>query len=109
MTDQPRELYRFLIFLFFTLFMSYASMSLGIMVTALMNVKVSLIFKKFAKVWQPKNSGKKFTGRRPARWESKIKFKYQNQKIKAKSRDGTAGGCPANSGLNSLKKMFETN
>lgn len=47
MTDQPRELHRFLIFLFFALFMSIAAQSLGTMITALMDVKMSTILGTF--------------------------------------------------------------
>lgn len=41
MTEQPRELFRFTLYLSFTLGMSLAAHILGIAVTALMNVKVS--------------------------------------------------------------------
>ena len=40
MTDQPKELNRFIMFVSFAIFMSLAAQSLGIMVTALMNLKV---------------------------------------------------------------------
>jgi hypothetical protein len=40
MTDQPRELFRFLLYLSFLMSMCFAAHILGIAVTALMNVKV---------------------------------------------------------------------
>ncbi|KAG5672394.1 hypothetical protein PVAND_002525 [Polypedilum vanderplanki] len=44
LTDQPRELYRFLIFLSFTILMSFAAQSLSVMFTALMDLKSATIF-----------------------------------------------------------------
>ncbi|XP_070503278.1 ATP-binding cassette sub-family G member 1-like [Chironomus tepperi] len=47
MTDQPRELNRFVMFVGFSIFMSIAAQSLGIMVTALMNLKMANILGTF--------------------------------------------------------------
>ncbi|KAG5672561.1 hypothetical protein PVAND_002679 [Polypedilum vanderplanki] len=44
LTDQPLELYRYLMFLMICLVMSYAAQSLGIMFTSLMNIQMTTTF-----------------------------------------------------------------